>query len=84
MQMIFILTHLMMAGAVIAMLFTALNTEQETGRGYSIVLLNPRPIFLTRLKAFRCSLKSSALMLSGRIARLKIADRADRSAGHTI
>ncbi len=84
MQMVFIFTHLMMAGAVIALFFTALRAEQETGPGYSIVLLNPTSIFLTKLKVFRCSLKSRALMLSGRIARLKIADRADRSTGHTI
>jgi hypothetical protein len=84
MQTVFIFTHLIMIGAVTALLYIAFDGEPEEAWHPAPVSLIRVPNLLDKYKAFRCGMKARALLLTGQISRLKIPNRLIRRSGHTI
>jgi hypothetical protein len=84
MQTIFIFTHLIMTGAVSAVIYVVFTIEPgPTGEHVSPAIV-PAPSRLYKFRALGYGMKERIFLIQGRISRLRISTLLTRRSGHTI
>jgi len=78
MQTIFIFTHVIMTGAVSAVIYVVFTIEPDETREHVAPAIVPAPNRLHKLRALGYGLKERIFLLPGNISRLT------RRSGHTI